>query len=428
MHGRASSREILVGVVIVVSLAGLLGLLGLAGGGPGFLTSRRTIDLIFRDGQGIRVGSPVRIAGIDAGRVVDVDLIEVEGMLRSRVRIALPTELAKRLRQDVKVTIQASLAGQSRVNIVSSGRSAVALVPGQVVHGVESTFFDPILEQVGLGPVERSHLSHTIEEVRQTVDAAGPRVRQVVGTLQETVANLRETADTVRPAVEATAAHVEDLTRRIDASAPKVEGALGHLNSVAHQVDTLVTESRPDLQATIAGARDLSATFQDIVAKDRPKVEKLLEGLDGTRARADRVLYQADLIAGQGAQMLTKSRADIERTVSNVRDATDWGNKLVQKIFANPFVLSPFYKPTPEDTRVQTVYDTAQVFTKGAQELHDLAKTYDAMLAKASTPQQQQELAHLKQSIQEVTERLGQTSQLLAESLRPTGRNARQQR
>ncbi len=91
--------------------------------------------------------------------------------------------------------------------------------------------------------------------------------------------------------------------------------------------------------------------------------------------------------------MLTSNRADIERTVSNVRDATDWGDKLVQKIYANPFVLSPFYKPTPEDVRVQTVYDTAQVFTKGAQELNDLVKTLDAMQARPQTPQQQQEIA-----------------------------------
>ena len=62
-----------------------------------------------------------------------------------------------------------------------------------------------------------------------------------------------------------------------------------------------------------------------------------------------------------------------------MQDATDWADKLVQKIYANPFVLSPFYKPTPEDMRVSTVYDTAQVFTKGAQELNDLVKTLDAM-------------------------------------------------
>ncbi|MBV8075482.1 MAG: MCE family protein, partial [Planctomycetaceae bacterium] len=116
MTGRASGREVLVGGVIVAALAGLLGLLGLAGGGPGFLSAQRTVDVIFRDGEGLRVGSPVRIAGLDAGRVVDIDLTEVEGTLRARVKVALPTSLASKLKQDVKITVQASLAGQSRVN------------------------------------------------------------------------------------------------------------------------------------------------------------------------------------------------------------------------------------------------------------------------------------------------------------------------
>ena len=57
--------------------------------------------------------------------------------------------------------------------------------------------------------------------------------------------------------------------------------------------------------------------------------------------------------------MLTRNKADIQRTVANVRDATDWADKLVQKIFANPFVLSPFYKPTPADIQVQAAYDSA---------------------------------------------------------------------
>src|ERR1700754_655058 len=116
MHGRSSIREILVGVVIVVALAGVLGLVVMASSGPGFLTSRRTIDVVFRDGQGVRVGTPVRIAGIDSGRVVAIDLTEVEGFLVAKLTLSLPTKLAKKLRQDVKVTIQSTLSGQSRVN------------------------------------------------------------------------------------------------------------------------------------------------------------------------------------------------------------------------------------------------------------------------------------------------------------------------
>jgi phospholipid/cholesterol/gamma-HCH transport system substrate-binding protein len=429
MHARTSIREVLVGLVIVATLGSLLGLLSVAGSGPSFLSSRRTIDVLFRDGQGVRVGSPVRVAGIDAGRVVDLDLTDqIDGFLRVRVKLALPTELAKKLRQDVKITIQASLAGQSRVNIVSSGRSAVALVPGQMVHGVESTFFDPVLEQVGLGPVERSHLSHTIAEVRQTVDSVGPRVRQMLASLQETAAGFRETGETIRPAIEATAGEVENLTRRINAATPRIEAALTRLDTLTNQADSMLAENRPNIQASLASVRDLLSTVQDVAANDRPKVEKLLDGLDGTRARADRFLYQADLLSGQTLAIIARNRVNVDRTVSNVRDATDWGDKLVQKIYANPFVLSPFYKPTPEDIRVQTVYDTAQVFTKGAQELNDLVKTLDSLQARPVTPEQQQELSQVKRSVMAVTDRLAQTSQLLAESLKQAPREPRVRR
>ena len=76
MSARFSAREIWVGLIVIVAIAGLIGLVGLASDGPGFLAPQRTIDVVFRDGQGIRVGSPVRVAGLDTGNVVDLDLVE----------------------------------------------------------------------------------------------------------------------------------------------------------------------------------------------------------------------------------------------------------------------------------------------------------------------------------------------------------------
>src|SRR4051794_14198922 len=96
----AARREVTVGLVVVAAVAGFLGMVALAGGGPGFLAATKTFDVIFRDGQGLREGSAVRIAGIDAGRVTDIELVEHEGALCARVRIALPTKLYKKLRQD----------------------------------------------------------------------------------------------------------------------------------------------------------------------------------------------------------------------------------------------------------------------------------------------------------------------------------------
>ncbi len=426
MSARTSVRDVTVGLVVIAALVGLLGLMSLASDGPGFLATQKTIDVVFRDGQGIRVGSPVRVAGLDAGNVVDLDLVEVEGTLRARVRISLPANLVKKLRQDVKVSITQGLSGMSHVNIVATGKSAVTLVPGQSIQGVESSFFDPIIEQVGLGPVERSDLSHTITEIRQTVDSVAPRLRQMLTAFQETSGNLKDMSDAIRPAVESTVGHVEDLSRRISANAPKIEQTMARLEAITRQVDLMLGENRDNLRSSVSSVRDLTYSLNDVVARDRVKVEKLLEGLDMTRARADRVLYQADLIAAQGVQIVARNRAEIDRSVSNIRDATDWGNKLVQKLFTNPFVLSPFYKPSNEDLRVQAIYDTAQIFTKGEQELNDAIKTIESVQAQVKTPEQQQEILQLQQKALALTERLNQTSALLAEGLkRPTDANRR---
>jgi phospholipid/cholesterol/gamma-HCH transport system substrate-binding protein len=424
MSSRSAVREIWVGLIVIVAVGGLIGLVSLASDGPGFLAPQRTIDVVFRDAQGLRVGSPVRVAGLDTGNVIDLNVVEVEGALRARVRISLPSKLVKKLRQDVRVTIQPALTGMSHVNIVSTGHSGEPLVVGDVVTGVETSFFDPIIEQVGLGPLERNDIRHMIAEVRQTVDSVAPRLRHILGSLQETSSNLREMSDGIRPAIESTVGQVEELTRRISVSSPKIEATLSRFEGLTGQVEGILSENRESARQTVASIRDLTATLNDVVSKDRVKVERVLDGMDLIRARGERVLYQTDQIAGQVASILARSRAEIERSVSNVRDATDWADKLVQKIYTNPFVLSPFYKPSHEDLRVQGVYDTALVFSHGAQELSDAVKTLEIMSGRPPTPQQQQEILQLRQKVRLLVDQLGQTSQRLAESLRqqPMGR------
>ena len=419
MSARSSGREIRVGLVIVVALAALIGLLGMAASGPGFLSDRRQIDVDFRDGQGIRPGSQVRIAGVESGRVIAVTLAEVDGALRARVRLAVPTDLAVRLKQDARITIESSLTGQSRVNILSIGRSNLAMAPGKVLQGVETSMFDPVLEQVGLGPVERSNISHMIGQIRETVDTAAPKVRQIVGSVQETVDGLKATSETVRPVVASAVGHVDEATRRIASASPKVEVALTTVASLTARVDALLAENRPNIKETIASIHDLSATLRMIVDRDQQKVSMLLDGLKGTLNRTDLALYNVKQITDVGLAMLVRNKIDIERTVANVKDASDWGSKLVQKIYANPFVLSPLYKPTPEDVRVQSVYDSAQVFANGAMKLDDAVKTLELLQSKPNSPQQRDELELVRRQIAEVTARLGQMSSQLSEAMKP---------
>jgi phospholipid/cholesterol/gamma-HCH transport system substrate-binding protein len=422
MSARASGREFRVGLVVVLALGALMGLLAMAGGGPGFLADRRQIDVDFRNGQGIRPGSQVRIAGVESGRVVGVTLAEVEGSIRARVRLSVPSDLAGRLKQDARIAIEASLTGQTRVNILSIGQSHIAHEPGKVLLGVETSMFDPILEQVGLGPVERSNISHVIGEVRKTLDDTTPKVRQIVGTIEQTAAGLKETSDALRPVVASAVGHVDEATKKLAEAAPRVDVVLQQVVTLTGQVNTLLSENRPNIQQTITSVRDLSATLRQIVGRDQEKVSGLLDHANGTMTRADLALYNVKQISDAGLVMLSRNKVDIERTVANVKDATEWGSKLVQKIYANPFVLSPLYKPTPEDIRVQSVYDSAQVFAGAAEKLDDAVKRMELIKSQPSSQQQRDELELVRRQVLEVNARVAQMTQQFSDGMKPRTR------
>ena len=421
--GRSTGREVRVGFVVLLGIAGLFGLLMVANGGPGFLAQRRQIEVVYRDGQGIRVGCPVRVAGIESGRVQAVELVEREGELWARVRITLPVEVADRLRQDVRITVESGLTGQSVVNVVSTGRSEVALVEGQTVEGVESSFFDPILEQVGLGPVERKHLSHVIAEVRETIDEAGPRLRGVLTSLDATAEDVRATVADARPRVVATVAEIEGLAKNLDDS--KLVASVDRVNKVLGHVEALLSENRPGLTATLDSLRDLAAEIHGLTVANRPKIETLLAGMLVTRQKLDEVLANAEVMTDQGASILTTNRADIDRTMANVRDTTSYGLKLVQKIYGNPFYLSPFYKPRPEDIQAEETYDAANTFLMGAKEFGDALKTLDAMRGQATTKREQDAYNRLFQRAWALMEPMSRTQQKLAEGIQSNTRQRR---
>jgi phospholipid/cholesterol/gamma-HCH transport system substrate-binding protein len=279
-----------------------------------------------------------------------------------------------------------------------------------------------VLEQVGLGPEERSNLSHTITQVRQTVDAASPRLNQILADLQGTAAGLRETADAVRPSVEASVGRVENLTRKLDEAA--IPDLLAQAGLLAQKAQAILDENRPLVQATLTNVRDLTADARAIAATTAPQVQQLVVGLDGTRQKVDLVLGHAETLTRQSSEVLTHNRANLERTMANVREATDHGVALVQKLRGNPFYLSPFYKPTKEDVQAQEVYDAASSFLLAARELNDTFTKIQAIRGSKPLPQMtKEEQLYYNQLFQRawtLQSQLDQTNRRLAEGIRET--------
>lgn len=408
---RTTGRDVRVGLVVLTGAAGLVGLLVAASGGPGYLSAdRTTVEVLYRDAQGLRAGQSVRVAGLDAGRVASLDLTERDGQLRALVRISIPADLAARLKQDALITIQPSLTGQSCVNIASLGESGVAWVPGQPIEGVESSMFDPILEQVGLGPIERGHISHVLAEVRGMIDDAAPRVQKSLLSIQQASADVQATTQAASPALL-------DAAERLTRIAPQAEDTVSRLEALIAQADEAVRTNRPALDESIGNLRDLSATAKATVADAAPRIGPLFEGLDRVRARTERVLYNAEGATGGLAALLSRNQPDLDRTIANVRDATDYARMTTQKIYANPILLSPLYKPSREDAAAQANFDTAQEFLQAAREFSDAVQRLQAVRSDPLTANQQQLVDHMLQQASAINQSLDPIARRLAEGV-----------
>ncbi len=419
MSRRINRTEIVVGLVVIVALGGFIALLLMAQGGPGYLTRHQPLQVIFSDGQGIRVGSPVRVAGIEMGRVNGVDLVNQEGGgLRAMVTISLPATLVEQLRQDVRVTLEANLTGQTCVNVISSGSSEIALVPGQPIRGVESSMFDPILEKVGLGPNEREDLGHIIAEVRRTVDEVTPRVRQTVGTTQELVAGLSETVDEVRPEIAASIQHIALATEQLVDLAPRIEGLVTQVDGLIQNADGLIQDGRPELNATLVQLKDITGTLAAIVRDQRPRIDRLVQHSEYIAARVGKTAYNAELLTARGNRMLGDQEAIIYRALANIRDASGHLDQFIQKVKQNPWVLNPLYKPGREEVQAQLAYDNAALFMESAKELTDgLVRLESLLESDRQDPENRQRIEQLYRELNVLQDRMrdrqGQFTQAL---------------
>ncbi len=103
MSARTSIRDVTVGLIVIAGLMGLLASWDWLATAPGFSRPKKSIDVVFRDGQGIRVGSPVRVAAWTRETSSTWTWWRLRARCGHACAFPLPANLVKKLRQDVKV-------------------------------------------------------------------------------------------------------------------------------------------------------------------------------------------------------------------------------------------------------------------------------------------------------------------------------------
>ncbi len=313
--------EIKAGAVILGALF-LGGLILVASGNwSSAFKKKQTLRILFTDVQGLQVEDPVRVMGLELGKITGIEVThftDAAGRRAAAVEVTARVTYAEAFAKDTEAAVDRTLTGITVLTVVP-GRSPEKLQPGEKLTGVE--------------PVAFTELAKTAGTIVRRIDDFVALVadKEMAGAAHAAVVNLKETSELARsvmaslnrsvPAAESglvnTVKNLEQFTGTVNASfsgskdrladaVVKFQAASGSLARAGENVDKIVLKSRDPLTRSIFNAESATANLKSLTRQVRWQPWLLLKKPDKASER-ERGVYNAALDFSEGADSLNNS-------------------------------------------------------------------------------------------------------------------------
>jgi phospholipid/cholesterol/gamma-HCH transport system substrate-binding protein len=288
---RSLSRRQSAVLGLVVALCLGLGVWGLfrVSGKSGLWTDGYELTVVAADAQDVEPGTPVRVRGVEAGRVVGVDYADDE----VHIRLQLDGKFRDRIYTDATAGVQTKgILGVSVVDI-KPGTARTGPLPEPVIHAQKA----PDLAQV----------TAKLDSVATRVDVLLKDVQDGKGTLPKLLKD-----DSVYNDLKSASEDTKKLVKNLDETTTALRGdAQKTLKSVNDSVDAVRGELDGVKTFARTGQEAATAIKQDAEAvKSLPIVRSYVEDTVGLLVRPDcekdRVVYSPDFLFEPNTSVLTE--------------------------------------------------------------------------------------------------------------------------
>jgi phospholipid/cholesterol/gamma-HCH transport system substrate-binding protein len=332
--------ELKVGLITLFALVMIALTIFLISGEGGFFWQQYPVKTVFSDIVGLKEGAPVRVAGVEVGKV--------EGLEFTGDRVEVTMSVRRDMQERVTDTSVASLGsvsllGEAAVDItasssgtpvpewgyVPSGRSAGSLtdVASRASSGIEEA--TALLQDIraGRGTIGQLFTNDSVYQDLNGLLAAAERVAQNINEGEGTLGRLATNPAAAR-SLEASMENLAAMTARIRAG----EGSLGRLLAD----DTLarsLTSTTTNLDA-ITGRMDRGEGTLGQLATNR----ELFDRLNSVTGRLDGVVTNLQQGQGTAGQLLQDKQLyeNMNSTVVELRSTVMEVRNLVTAIQADP--------------------------------------------------------------------------------------------
>jgi phospholipid/cholesterol/gamma-HCH transport system substrate-binding protein len=272
------SREAIVGAIVVVAiLVFIFGTMWLSGRS---VSSDNLARIQFANVSGLKRASPVRVSGVNVGKVEKIEFIDVGKVM---VTASLPDQIRARVDAEAKI-VSVTLVGDYAVDF-DPGRAAEFLPPGKVILGTQdlglsgramelSDRADSIL--IGAQAIVNKE---TAEQLRSTLTALEGTLRAAQRTMQiyadstrgptaeltRTMASFRQLSDRLdstlaNPALSRALTRTDTLTGNLAAMTARFDSTLAAINRGQGTLGKFATDS-----GLYYDMRDLSRSMKELL-------------------------------------------------------------------------------------------------------------------------------------------------------------------
>lgn len=305
------SLQIKVGALILVAVALLVGFVLLLGSFS--VGSVRTFYLEVADSGSVLKGAPVKIAGVRAGRVEDVEflvardarksapLADGEPPINVRLRLTVTDKMAPAVRHDSEfyITTQGVL-GEKYVEIVPGTQSSAEWAEGAYIRGKDPARIDLLFSKASsiLGKVEAAFSGGEGLNIGELVQSLIRLTKRIDAFLTDN----KDRLDHIAANVDAATADAATLVHNLNEGVGSSENVGAIVRNVRTVSAVAAKEAKPLVETAERTLRNVDSSvvmLKDVVEKNRGHIDAALANLEPITLHAKSAVRDAaGLVAG----------------------------------------------------------------------------------------------------------------------------------
>jgi len=368
--------EFKVGLTVIVVAVLFVAVLLFIGKWDTFFAGTRQLHVRFDHTygvQGLRVNDPVRIGGVNVGRVSSIrhEKDKTTNELYIHVLADIPEYID--LYRDAKVTIRSKYIGEGgALEVLDVGGPGIKLTQTDVIDGVPLPGLPELIAKVSR-ELDESDPASLLAKIHKSMDdlnaiSAGFRRQADPDQQASVMARFHQVMDNLN---DLTAAMKGEFDRgNAGATLARVDAALDSLNDGLRTARTILQESKPKIENTVshvaAAAKRVDEKISAPLAAelDRTNRQSLLAKIHASVSSAHSGLEQLRELASSGNELMVINRANLQTMVDNFVQTSSHLKATAKEVRRNPWRL--LYKPDKPEREYANLMASARAFSDAA--------------------------------------------------------------